>query len=511
MKWSLLILVLFQLELVQAQSSVQYISSQERALINQNPDNAELNSFQQFALTDETPGFDSFYSKHLSELQSKIRNRNSDKKKAEKIFEYLHEEVFLKYELESLVPDLINSNAYNCVTATSLFVSYAEEFGIPFKIYETPAHVYASIMDGNKEAIVELTAPKDGFDFDTDKENVLQTLVESKLISRDELNEKGAEQVFSEYVTETIPISKKELLAIQYYNEALIKANQKDFDSAYNQMNKAILLYPNPTFFTAYEYLASISQTDFTLTAEKKLSLLNSMLNVSDRDSIVTYSLVNHLGELIEDLLKDEENYSEVEQLLHDVQKNVLSDDFITQKLNEYEIYMFTVFAQTASLKGETLSARENIGKALEIDPESSRLNTYYVSVTSNYALRLSQTGLFETARNIIDELEQKYPQGYPVIKQAKVQIILDALVPIPKSVENKETLTTQLEIAKQLQPENIYLKSFASEIFHELAMEQIRRSDYQDAKDLILQGLTFDSSNSLLRSDLELINDILK
>lgn len=66
----------------------------------------------------------------------------------------------------------------------------AEEFGIPFQIYETPAHVYASIRHRNEEVIVELTAPKEGFDFGSNMESLLQTLVDSKLISRDELAEK---------------------------------------------------------------------------------------------------------------------------------------------------------------------------------------------------------------------------------------------------------------------------------------------------------------------------------
>ncbi len=512
MKSIVLILLFFlQFEFVKAQSAINYISTDEQAFVNNKTDNTNLTSFQQLALTDNSPGFDSFYSKHLSELQSKIRNRDSDKRKAEKIFKYLHEEVFLRYELESLVPDLVNANTYNCVTATSLFVSYAEEFEIPFKIYETPAHVYASVLDGDKEIIVELTDADNGFDFDTGIESVLQTLVNSKLISRDELNEKGADQLYAEYVAETIPISKKQLLAIQYHNEALIKNNVKDFESAYNQMNKAVLLYPNDTFSNAYKYIATISQSDFTLQPEQKSELLRSMLNVTKNDSLLTYTMVNYLGEVVEDLLKSEEKQLAVEDLLVEVEGNIFVNEFIKEKLSEYKIYMYTVFAQTASLKGETISARENISKALQLDPENSRLKTYYVSVSSNYALRLSQTGLFETARETIDELEKKYPEGYPVIRQTKVQIILDSLVPLPKSIENKETLTSQLETARQLQPENIYLKSFAAEVFHELAMAQIRRSNYEDAKKMILQGLTFDSGNSLLRSDLSLINDILK
>lgn len=387
----------------------------------------------------------------------------------------------------------------------------AEEFGIPFQIYETPAHVYASIRHRNEEVIVELTAPKEGFDFGSNMESLLQTLVDSKLISRDELAEKGAEQLYQEYVAKTIPISKKQLLAIQYHNDALMKASEENYEEAYDQMNKAIKLYPNDTFSEAFKYIITISQLNFTLEADKKYLLISKLLESTKNDSTLTYSLVNHLGELIEDLLKFEENFDLVNELLQNVETNVISDTFIRSKLNEYYVYMYTVFAQNSSLKGETLEAKRNIEKALTLSPDNSRLTTYYISVTSNHATKLSQIGLFETARSTIDELATNYPAGYPIIKEARVQIILDALVSIPMVIENESKLVPELELAYSIQPDNIYLKSFSATVFHELAMQQVRRSNYQKAKNLILDGLKYNSSDPTLLSDLKLINEILE
>ena len=136
---------------------------------------------------------------------------------------------------------------------------------------------------------------------------------------------------------------------------------------------------------------------------------------------------------------------------------------------------------------------------------------TYYISVTSNHATKLSQIGLFETARSTIDELAANYPAGYPIIKEARVQIILDALVSIPMVIENESKLVPELELAYSIQPDNIYLKSFSATVFHELAMQQVRRSNYQKAKNLILDGLKYNSSDPTLLSDLKLINEILE
>jgi len=500
--------------LAHAQNSISYISEQEKNLISSWEASTFKNhpSYLQFSyVTDEPSVVEEFYLKHKSELSKKIRDRDSNKKKAETIFKYLHENVFIQYELNSRVKDLANSNKYNCVTATSFFVSMAEEFGIPFQVYETPAHVYASISHRNEEVIIELTAPKDGFDFGSNMESLLQTLVDSKLISRDELAEKGPEQLYQDYIARTIPISKKQLLAVQYHNEALIEAENDSYVAAYNQMNKAIFLYPNETFSEAYKYIITISQLDFTIDESMKYTLLNSALNSTKSDSTLSYTFVNYLGELIEDLLKFEENFNEVEQLLEDTEVNIFSDPFLEQKMREFRVYTFISFAQNASLKGETIKAKSQIEKALELSPENSRLITYYISVTSSHALKLSQSGLFQTARSIIDNLDQNYPEGYPIIKETKVQIILDALVPIPFVIENQDRLLPELELARSIQPENIYLKSFSVNVYHELAMQQVRRSNYEQAKKLILDGLSYNNQDPTLKSDLELINEILK
>lgn len=506
--------LILNLSSLTAQEKSTFISSAEESLVSNWDNSISRNSpsFLQFSIsTDIENQLNEFYAIHKSELGKKIRSRDSNKKKAKIIFDYLHKEVFLKYDLNAQVNDLFDNKIYNCVTATSLFVSMAEEFEIPFTIYETPAHVYASITHRDDEIRVELTEPEHGFDFGSDMKELLLTLVNSKLISRDELADKGAEQLYREYVAHTIPISKKQLLGIQYHNEALIQSGNKDYDTAYNQMNKAIMLYPNKTFSEAYKYIVALSQLDFTLDVSSKYNLLNKLLVSTKEDSILTYALVNHLGELIEDLLKFEENFDLTANLLSDVEVNINHDKFIDAKIKDYYVYMYTLFAQNASLRGESLEAKQNFEKALKLDPNNSRLNTYYVSVVSNYATKLSQLGLFENARSTIDELATTYPTGYPIIKEAQVQVILDALIPIQMVIENESKLLPELELAYSIQPDNIYLKSFAATVFHELAMQQVRRSNYPRAKTLILNGLEYNASDAILRSDLDLINKIVK
>lgn len=467
-------------------------------------------AFSAYSSTEEFENYKDFLNRHKSELDKKIKNRFSYKRKAEIIFKYLHEEVFLRYKLNSRVEELIETKSYNCVTATAFFVSMAEVFEIPFQIYETPAHVYAAIPDGNNEIIVELTAPENGFDFDTDIESVLQTLLDSKLISQQELEEKGAEQLFAEYVKETIPIGERELLAIQYYNDGVMYSDEKKYRESYNKFRKALILYNNPQFSEAYRYTVSVSQLDFTLPVNEKTELLHILLESTREDSLLTYTLIPHLGELIEDLMKAEDTFDDAQALIDRARDEVFPDELIKSKINEYQVYIYTSIAQNASLRGDSNLAKENLEKALQIDPENGRLITYYVSVSSNHALKLAQFGLLETARAQIDQLAFDYPQGYPIVLDAQVRIILSGLIEIPIVHDNAPKLLSDIKLAHSIQPENIYLKSFAANVFHELAMQQIRRADYQRAKDYILMGLEYNKDNPTLISDLELINQMM-
>lgn len=454
--------------------------------------------------------YKAFFETHRSALQQRIRNRDSDKRKAQKIFEYLHEEVFKRYRLKTNARALIHTGEYNCVTATAFFVSMAEAFKIPYIIYETPQHVYASIINGTEEVIAELTAPQNGFDFKADIETVIKTLADSKLITQNELEEKGAEVLYREYVRDTKPVSKKELLAIQYYNEGLILMDSSHYEEAHRKFRHALKLYRNPAFLQAFTYLIDISQFDFSVPLDSKLTLLETALGLTDRDSLLTYTLLPHIGERIEDLSDQEEGLNRAQELLDLARKQVFINETVSETIKEFQVYIYRSQAQIASLKGDYKTASLGLEKALELDPENDRLETYYVSVTANHALKLAQFGLTDAAYDKIQQLSRLYPDGYPIIQDAHVQIILAQLTPLPPVEDNAELMISKLEEARSIQSENIYLKSFAANTFHELAMQQIRRANYQQAKDYILRGLIFHSTDPTLKSDLELINKMI-
>lgn len=79
----LLVLLFFCTTAVSAQGQINFISDSERSFVTdfENSSLKDLPSFKQFLATSEISSGESFYSTHLATLRSKIRDRDSDKRK----------------------------------------------------------------------------------------------------------------------------------------------------------------------------------------------------------------------------------------------------------------------------------------------------------------------------------------------------------------------------------------------------------------------------------------------
>lgn len=476
-------------------------------------ENAPLPFYQSIVhLSDvEQETADLFFQEHLETIQKKIRSRDSDLKKANTIFRYLHDEVFQQYDLYSRQEDLFTTHKYNCVTATSLYVSLGRAIGLNMEVIESPSHVYATLKSDGKSYNIELTAPQNGFNYKDNADEVIRRLVDSKLIPPSELNTKTVAQLYQEHVRGSAPISDKDLLGIHYHNLALLDLVENKVEQAFNSFHKAITLYPHAPIIEAYIEQLNLSFDHRSLSIQEKIDLHNQILSVTNIDTSIANTAVFHLSETIEDGLRADTIFSEALSLIKEAEEHYKSTNRVQEAIQSLYIYVYTTKAQDAALRGNLFTAKENLELALALSPNNQRLETYYISVVSNHALKLAQFGLLESARREIDSLTQQYPTGYPVIDDARVKVILAGLVRVESIEANEEKLRSDLTLARSIQPENIYLKSFATEVYHDLAMQQIRLSDYQKARTLVLEGLTFDAESDVLKADLRLLESIIE
>lgn len=460
----------------------------------------------------EIQKFRTFFNTHKEVLNKKIKSRHSEKKKGQVIYNYLHKEVFKKYVLTVDIEDLITKNEYNCVTATSFFVDFAEAFNIPYKIFETPTHVYPVIYDGEKEIIVELTVPNKGFDFKSGLDLAISILLENELITQEELSQKGKKKIFSEYVEETKEIQKKELVAIQYFNNALVFADEGKFKQSLNSLRKAIKLYENKNFLTTYALILNSSEFDATLSPNDKLSILKSSFSLGKKDTLLTEVLLQNTILRIEELVDNVGDFEKPLSLLDSIKTHIVNDSLYFESINDLEFRYYQAKAENFSLKGNTKQALEELEKALAIKTTPRAMNLF-VSLSSGYAMQLAQFGKFEEAINVISDLhlDHNSENVYPVITDTYVRVLMAYTMQKNITFENAEKLISNVKVALSLQPENVMVRTASAKVFHDLAMEQVRNSDYQKAKDFVTRGLALLKDDEMLKSDLKLIEDFIK
>lgn len=475
------------------------------------------NSFTHFYLSElkdssEWKSYEEFYSMHLREVSKKIKTKHSVKKKGEIIYKYLHSELFKKYVIDVAISDMFKRSEYNCVTATALFVDFSEEFGIPYKIFETPTHVYPIIYDKGKEVIVELTVPKKGYNFKNETDAIISSLLENELITQEELSSKGKRKIYSEYVEETKEITKKELIAIQYFNNSLFLFENQKYDLSLTSLEKGINLYDSENFLTTYAIILNNSEILSKLDHDSKTSILESSFSMGLRDSLISEVLIQNTGLRVEELISEKSDFEKSLELIDTLQNSIIQDSsFINKVINLRHAY-YQDKTENFAVRGQSKEALESLSEALKIK-STPRLVDLYISQSTSYSIQLAQFGKFDEALEKISAIYSEYgdENKYPIINDTYVRILMAHTMQKEITKENSKEIISNLKLALTIQPENFMVKNASSKVFHDLAMEQVRESDYENAKKLVNQGLELAPNNEMLKSDLKLINEMLE
>lgn len=455
--------------------------------------------------------YELLFQKTIAEINSKIKKRHKSKKRAEIAYDHLHDQLFIKYLTNSTIEGLRLNKEYNCVTATAMFIDFADKLNFPYKIYETPTHIYPSLIINDKEIIIELTVPKHGFDFQLQEELSIDFLLENELITKDELFLKGEKAIYSEYIEETKEISRKELVAIQYYNSSIYAFEKKDYISSLNQLKKALILYQNSDFYINFGYTLTNIEFYSEYTDDQKLDILEDSYKFGTKDSILYLILTDITSNQIKNLVTENNEYEVAISLIDSLKSNTFPKHNNTKTISELGHFIHLKKAENLTSKGKLKEAIEALNIALDLKT-SPNLIDFSIRLKNDRAIQLAQNSQFEEALEILNELKDRVDvyNEYPIILTTYTGVLLTSLREIEINEENSEILILKITEAYELQPNNFYVKTTISNIFHELAMEQVRLSDYKKAKAFISKGLALIGSDKDLEIDLKLINDML-
>ncbi|MBN2761533.1 MAG: hypothetical protein JXR41_00470, partial [Bacteroidales bacterium] len=182
----------------------------------------------------------------LSNLKIKTPAVHKPKKRIKTIYKATHNHYFTKYELKTSFEDIFRNGGFNCVTASALYGIILQKSNIPFDVRETPVHVYLVSYPGAEEIKIEATDPLAGymtFDLRTKKQYV-DYMRDNKFISENEYGRNTIDELFNKYYFSDQKISLKELLGIQYLNNAVYLFNDHKIKEGYRELEKAYIFYP---------------------------------------------------------------------------------------------------------------------------------------------------------------------------------------------------------------------------------------------------------------------------
>lgn len=231
--------------------------------------------------------------------EKKIESRKINKK-IKLSYSHFHSEFLKKYNDNGYFPVIFENGIYNCVTASMLYALVFDDLGIDYKVKASPGHVYLVANPGSNSIVIETTNP--GFEkqiFSGQfKQDYVNSLRASKLISEQEYKNKSDEEIFEEKFNEVKDADSNNLPGFQYYNKALTKLEESNIDEALKLSRKAYFFYPDPKveilYYTSLAYM--IENCDYEKISDiDYLAQFSRFKNVDEKLITVIYNnVVNH-------------------------------------------------------------------------------------------------------------------------------------------------------------------------------------------------------------------------
>jgi hypothetical protein len=174
------------------------------------------------------------YALLVDRLKASLGDDAPAEERAKVALALLHEQLFVAgYDLQATaLQEVFRSGHFNCVSATVLFNSLAQDVGLSVRAIQLPQHTHSIVQIGEQQLFVEATRPDW---FDSQQRRARESQGSKSTPSRAELE---APQTSHGYR----PISDVALVAMIYYNRAVEAMRQGDTQKAIRFNRLALLL-----------------------------------------------------------------------------------------------------------------------------------------------------------------------------------------------------------------------------------------------------------------------------
>lgn len=434
---------------------------------------------------------------YLSVFKALDEKKIQSKKINQKIklsYSNVHSRFLKKYNDNEYFPVIFQTGTYNCVSASMLYAMIFDNLDIPYNVKASSNHVYLVANPGSNSIVIETTNP--GFEqmiFTGEfKQQYVNYLKTSKLISESEYKNKSVEEIFEEKFKEVRDAEFNNLPGFQYYNKALTKLQNNDFEEALKLSQKAYFFYPD------YQ-VKSLLQTCLLFHIEKC-----NFDKVSDIDYLAQFSRfentdVNTVVGIFNNIIYHHLQYTDKEAYCDSLNARLISQ--ITDKKLIDEIN-FTYSLQMSYRYQNSDKVEKYVAKAIAI-----KGNHHDAKIIMENHLQKKLFGISNSIvlLDTINQLENRYNHEIinPILKEHKLRAYLQQANDLFSNKRISEGNKYLLEFEKNCEPpvKSQMLSSMIENTYRTAAVYYFYKGDKTTAKTYIKRGLKYVPNSRLLES----------
>ena len=177
----------------------------------------------------------------MDKLKKKQKQYASDNQFLWYLFYKVHNKFLKHYHQYGTLTDLFEKGRYDCLTGTSFYALVLDRLGYQYRVFETSYHTLLLVDTPDRQYLFESTDFANGFL--NDPLDISERLDHYKGLSasRDKDGSYYNFQNNSNYL-----IGLREMVGLQYYNQAIKFYNLRQIARAGNCVDKALVFYQSP-------------------------------------------------------------------------------------------------------------------------------------------------------------------------------------------------------------------------------------------------------------------------
>lgn len=447
-------------------------------------------------------------------LKSDIKPKYSSEKKARIIYTFLHKNIFKKYIEDARLSKLFADRTYNCFTASVLFYQLGIAFSIPVTLYASPTHIYPVVTtEDGSQVKVEMTDAVSGYDLKENKQETIDFLLRYKFITTDEINSKGIDAVYNEFVDRSEQVHTDKVLAISYSNQGVSYLEEQRNSDALICFEKAIFLDSSNQKFSQL-YKLTFGELCDGLSYKNQFAELEPVisrgLEMMRRDTAFVAAILPLLGNVINFYVSDRFDFVRGQKILEKTRGIIPQDSNLLKQLANYDRTLSYNWAISDYNKGNYRKAFDKIQSLYLQDVEDSKVTETYVNFGCQYANSISRSGNSSIALSLMDSLFMKFTE-YAIVKETYCTIITFNVMNSDIMKTNAKLAKDQLLKAYEIDSTNAFIRKALAYIYHETAMAKVRQFNLNAARGIVLEGLKRLPNSPELNEDLAIIEKQIK